>query len=308
MGTLITIVGKEGSGKKTLATNLAMLLAKDHLVGILDTSLEMAATQLLFGQRLQPEYSIGRYFADQKREDPDFVPFMEHAKCKNLFYTDIEANDSCLRYDQPNEDVAMQFWLMVKSKFDFIVVVAEQLKNDALSNTALYYSDVVARVVQPDVLNICWNKAHDALINDLNPSARVIMVCNADRFVLSLEDVQKELGVKFDFATPFSPNINRSSSEGKPIIHSASRKEDAVFLSELEQLALRISSPSGNEGISVALKKANSTNADRAAQGTNQKTEKPQVKAFLKRLLDKTRKQAPTDLQDKTKQGGHDDD
>ena len=80
---IITVWGANGSGKTTVAVNLAAALAdRDMMVGIISSKLTYGELQSVFGKRIEPEKGI-------------YKAISNGCNTKNMFEASIQKNIRC---------------------------------------------------------------------------------------------------------------------------------------------------------------------------------------------------------------------
>lgn len=214
---LITVWGPNGSGKTTVATNLAAALAdRDFTVGIISSKLCFGELQGVFGKRIERDKGL-------------YKAISNGCNTKNMF--EATYNPNLFILSPPNEFDGLLLTAIsaetVKEliedstlRFDYIIIDGSEELNNPVSSLGLSMADKIVRVYKVCTKDCIWNKAMDNLTDLLHIRDKTVTVINAYDKSCDKMAFLSGIGVKPDFELPFIESSNALTNSGKLIYNS----------------------------------------------------------------------------------------
>jgi len=249
---------KGGSGKTTVATNLAVGLAQvaPHQVVLIDLDLQFG--DVASALRLTPEHTI----ADTARTgvlDTTTLKVLLTPHPAELFA--LCAPESLAQADDLDPEHLAQVVRPLSSEFKYIVI-------DTCAGIDAHA--LAAMELATDLIMVCTNdvpcvrdvrKAVEALdIIGLSNQTRHFLLNRADaRVGLIATDIESTLGMSIDVSVPSSQAMWLSLNSGTPILESDANSPAGRAMTELVERFTNMGAPhsSGNEGGGRRRRKAN---------------------------------------------------
>jgi len=214
---IITIWGANGSGKTTVAVNLAAALAdRDYMVGIISSKLLYGELQSFFGKRVEPEKGI-------------YKAISNGCNTKNMFETTDNPNLFIL--SPPNVFDGMLLTAIsadtVKDliedstiRFDYIIIDGSEELNNPVSSIGLTMSNKIVRVYKVCAKDCIWHKAMENLTNLIHIRSKTITVINAYDKSCDKLAFLNGINIKPDFELPYIVNCPVLANSGKLVYNS----------------------------------------------------------------------------------------
>ncbi len=175
---LITIWGRDGNGKSTLADYLGACLAKKNLALVIDTDLSQPTLPIrLPGIRLTKDRSLGRAIAGTGTTE--IRPYLhQHPRKEGLFFSGLVHDDDYLAYELglDRESLADLFVKNCLEKFDYVLLDCSGQRTDPFVPVGLKASDQIMVILTPDLQGICWWQSVRPLLEQIDRMDRVQLV------------------------------------------------------------------------------------------------------------------------------------
>lgn len=233
-GRLITLLSpKGGTGKTTVATNLAVCLARSTLseVALVDLDLQFGDVAVALG--IDPEHTIAGALGAGPLDMTEVKVWM--SAHRSGVYALCSPQDPAVG-EQLTPAIIAQTLDLLTTAFDYVIVdTASGL--DAAALTALERSDDIVTVVSMDVPAVrSLRKALEALGRIGLTSARRHLVVNRanSRVGLDVSDVAATLGLAITAVLPSSRTVPLAFNQGTPF---ASTDERTALTHGIMQLA-----------------------------------------------------------------------
>jgi pilus assembly protein CpaE len=230
---VITVISpKGGSGKTTVATNLAVGLAQGAPNQVVLIDLDLQFGDVASALRLTPERTI----ADTAHTgvlDPTTLKVLLTPHPAELFT--LCAPESLAQADDLDPDHLTQIVRPLSSEFKFIVIDTSA-GIDAHALAAMELASDLIMVCTTDVPCVRGvRKAMEALdVIGLDSQTRHFVLNRADaRVGLSASDIEGTLGMKIDVSVPSSQAMWLSLNSGTPILESDSGSPAGRAMTEL---------------------------------------------------------------------------
>ena len=211
---LISIWGRDGLGKSTIAGALGFLFSKKEITTVIDTDLtQPTLPSHINGTIFNQDTSLGKAISGIAIADVTRY-LHQHPKRKTLFYSGLTDNDDYLSYEIGLEadNNAQDFISGCKEYADTVIIDISGQRTDPFIPGALINSDKVILLVTPDVQGICWYKAVQPLIETMNVHERILTVATMTEKQHDLSIIEKEIGENFIAALPFVKEFRQNST------------------------------------------------------------------------------------------------
>ena len=235
MGIMVAFTGKAGSGKSTILTNTACVLAREKqiIVGCLSCDMRYPSLPFLFkGVDVPTHRSIGKLFADPTPA----AQFVEYPDCKGVFVTSTAVTDSAIEYEPPDRETILAFFQRLNNAFDVLLVEAGEYQLNFFSALAVRQCDVLFNVISPTMQNLAWEKATSRLLEELR-DGQAIHILNADSDSYPSEEFKRAVG-KIDVTLPYLEQLPVSAEQGEPFcLQSTFGRSGRKYFKGAERLA-----------------------------------------------------------------------
>ncbi len=235
MGIMVTFTGKAGSGKSTILTNTACLLARERQVTVACLSCDMRYPSLPFffkGVDVPAHRSIGKLFADPTPA----TQLIEYPDCKGVFVTATAVTDSAMEYEPPGRETILAFFQRLNNAFDVLLVEAGEYQLNFFSALAVRQCDVLINVITQTIQSLAWEKANVKLLEELR-DGQPIHILNADSDSYPSEDFKRAIG-NMIVSLPYLDQLLTSTEQGEPFcLQSSFGRSGRRYYKGIERLA-----------------------------------------------------------------------
>lgn len=214
---IITVWGANGSGKTTVAANLAAALAdRDMMVGIISSKLTYGELQSIFGKRVEQDKGI-------------YKAISNGCNTKNMF--EVTSNPNLFVLSPPNTfdgmlltaisaDTVRELIEDSTIRFDYVIIDGSEELNNPVSSIGLTMSNKVIRVYKVCTKDCIWHKAMENLTDLIHIRNKTITVINGYDKSCDKMAFLNCLDTKPDFELPFVVNCPVLTNSGKLIYNS----------------------------------------------------------------------------------------
>ena len=218
MNNLIAVWGKNGSGKSTVASNLACCLAKRGCsTAIIGANRFYGALQYMFGVELSEEQSIRNVLTG--RNEMGIEPyFREYGLVKGLFIASLSNADDCIGYQKFSADKATRFLNLAKNHFHYTIVDCDESTEDPLSMLALTLADKVIYVTKPNIQHAVFASAYENLVAGLQITDKMEVLFNCNKGVADVDSYQPFHKAGRHSVLPFCKAFELTENLGKPFM------------------------------------------------------------------------------------------
>lgn len=249
MSKVVSVYGANGSGKTTIAVNLAYSLAETGaIVGILSTDLSHPSLTGFLGMSISSHQPNWEHLCIKGYDIKDVARyFVPHPKYSNLFVLSVSNEANCLTYAgdhiMDNADKVIAFYKQLEvSDFDYVILDLDNDVNNLLSTYGLYYSTQIIHTVIPHIQGLTFFNAYELFIEKMRNKANgnpIIHVSNADRNYFGLSKFEEAACIKFDHNLPYEEQAVRAENDGIPLLESFEQRlfssKYPKFFSELSE-------------------------------------------------------------------------
>ena len=175
MGLLISVWGKNGSGKSTTASNLACAYAKrGYKTALVGANRFYGSIQYFFNIVIRADQSLRAVLTGGDRLAIQDC-FCACAANKNLFIASLSDGDDCAGYGKYRNDAVVRFINLVKKSFDICVFDCDESTEDPLSMYSLTLSDKILYVTRPAVQHAVFARAYEPIVAGLQIIDRIVV-------------------------------------------------------------------------------------------------------------------------------------
>lgn len=219
---MIAVWGSGGAGKKTFAAALAEKLArKKQNVIIINTSTTVPALPIFIPtiKDNSSNHSIGSLISSKAIDNNAMKGKIHiHPKSTHIGFMGLCSSETPITYKSfERSKIVELFSYLNGSAFDYIICVCESNPvNDPMTFLSLEISDIVFRLITPNVKGIEFSKAQCSWLKNGNNFRidKQIKVCSMVTDRTPYDEVSNVIG-SFDYALPFSNEVEDAFHAGE---------------------------------------------------------------------------------------------
>lgn len=214
---IITVWGANGSGKTTVAVNLAAAIAeRNFMVGIISSKLYYGELQSIFGKRVEQDKGIYKAIANGCSTKNMF----EATHNANLFFLSLPSAYDGMLLSAVSGDTIRELIEDAVLRFDYIIIDGNEELNNPISSIGLTMSAKIIRVYRVSAKDCIWHQAMERMSELLNLKNKSITVINGYDKTCDKMTFLSSIGLKPEFELPFVPNCDTLTNSGKLIYNS----------------------------------------------------------------------------------------
>lgn len=235
MGKIITVCGGSGSGKTTVAANLAYLLSQNAIVGVLSTNMTFGSIQYLLGTEIEGNHGLYELIMSKDDISKAFTPCKDN---KNLFIMSLANRQDCLvladEESSLSGDEAKALILEMRDMFQFLIIDCETEINNPLSVYSLTYANGIINLIKPTVIGIEFHNSYKALFSALKiDNSNIIHIANCEKNFVGVRITERSTGIKLTSAIPYCREIEKAENMGVPVC----KEKNGEFYREMKRIA-----------------------------------------------------------------------
>ena len=239
-GRVITVASaKGGSGKTVVATNLALILAREvgpGKVAIVDADLQFGDVCLVL--QLEPKLTIFNAAQEIDRLDDQLIDSLlsKHSEGVSVLAAPLEPAFA----DEVSTSVLIEVVTRLRERFEYVVVDTASLLDELLLSL-LERADDVIFIVDMDLPSVKNAKLALETLRLLKfPSSKIKVVLNRSNAKARLDEgeIERSLKMKISAAIPSDGLVPASVNEGRPVVLSAPRSKVAKGFESVAELIL----------------------------------------------------------------------
>lgn len=213
---IITVWGKDNSGKTTFAVNLACALAKrDHLVGLISSNLIYGDLQVYFGQSIPPEKGLFRALHE---DNPNVgEKFMEAGESKNLFFLSVPNHYTGLLCDNVSLQSVERLITASSLLFDILLIDGSGDLTNPISGTGLWLAEKVYTLYRPSASAPMWHKGVEDFVQELHIADKQINVMQTPNGEFDDKTFKSLIELSFIYELPFVKQAGELENAGTPV-------------------------------------------------------------------------------------------
>lgn len=206
---LITVYGKGGSGKTTVAMHLAKVFAS-HGKSVLLMSIETryGALPRALGVKVPEEKSLVNALLDAANSSY-YQNLCENIEILSLADTDTVSKCDIITNVLSNEEVLPRFTKDILSNFDVVIVDGTERLTDLLNYHFAVYADKIINVVDARPEGLAYYNAHKGL--KVLEEKEILLINKMEESIANKSTVENVLARHADMIIPFNLDIIKSS-------------------------------------------------------------------------------------------------
>lgn len=229
---IITIWGANGSGKTTVAVNLAAAIAARNLmVCVISSKLYYGELQIMFGKRIESDKGIYKAISSGGNTRNLFEP----AGNPNLFFLSAPNSFDGMLLTAVSADSVKEMLEDAAIRFDYLIIDGSEELNNPISSLGITMSNKIIRVYRVSTKDCVWYAAMDNLTDLMHIRSKTINVINGYDKSCDKMAFLNSSGIKPDFELPYIQAAATLSNSGKLIYDS--RTVSGQYKKIIEKLA-----------------------------------------------------------------------
>jgi hypothetical protein len=180
MGMMISVWGKNGSGKSTVTSNLACAFAKrGYKTAVIGANRFYGSIQYFFNVEVRDNQSIRVMLTGgDSLSIQDY--FTECPFDKNIHIASLADGDDCAGYRKLRVDMTVRFLNLVKKNYPVVLADCDESIEDPLSMYSLTLSEQIMYVTRRSLQSVVFAKAYEPVISGLQIKEQIKTVYIGD--------------------------------------------------------------------------------------------------------------------------------
>ena len=218
MNQLIAVWGKNGTGKSTIAVNVAVCLTRNGFkTAVVGANRFYGSIQHYFGMSFTDEESLRRMLI--RGNEIAIQPyFKEYELLNGLFLSSLSDADDCTGYRKFGGERSARFLNLVKRSFQCAIIDCEESIEDPMSMLALTLSDRIIYCMKPNLQSVAFTTAHENLVEGLHIEEKITTVMNESRGMSDFSDYKPFSAHADVFQIPYCQDVAMNENSGKPFM------------------------------------------------------------------------------------------
>jgi pilus assembly protein CpaE len=233
-GRVIAVMSpKGGVGKTTVATNLAIGLAKSAPMSVVIVDLDLQFGDVASGLMLEPEHTITDAVVGAASQDSMVLKTYLTVHSAGIYALCAPRNP--VEMDKITGEHISRLLSQLREEFHYIIVDTAPGLGEHVLATLEHATDAVW-ICGMDIPSIRGLRTGFQILNELNlmPAQRHVVLNMADRRGgLTLHDVEATIGAPVDVVLPRSKSLPYSTNRGIPVLQDGARDPAAKGLRKL---------------------------------------------------------------------------
>lgn len=231
-GKIITVWGAAGSGKTTVATNLAAALAeRNYMVGIISSKLYYGELQSLFGKRVEDDKGTYRAMLN----GCNMKNMFSETGNPNLFFLSVPSGFDGMLLSAVGGDSINELITNSSIMFDYIIIDGSEELNNPISTIGLTLASKIITVHRVSAKDSIWFAAMSNMCNVLHLNEKSVHILNGYDKTCDKMAFINSINAKMDFEFPYIQNSKILENSGKLIFDS--QTGSSVYKKTMQRLA-----------------------------------------------------------------------
>lgn len=211
---VISVFGKDGSGKTTIATHLAKVLSdKNKFVGIVSLEMRYGSIQRSLGINISEDKSIINALTQSD------IRNYATRYTDNIYVFSLSDTDDITKYDAlqniaKDENILLGFLKKLNESFDYVVVDLTEMVIDSLTYFMIKNSDKLINVFESRAEQISFAQSHNHILHSLTGENNIINVLNKHDEAIINKSTIKDI-CDFDITIDFNTDIIKDERQCK---------------------------------------------------------------------------------------------
>ncbi len=234
---ILSIWGRGGVGKTTIASALGAIYGKHGTAGIIDTSLCHPTLPVrLPGMKLNQENSLGRYL-NRMGSNEVRAYFHQSPHCEGLFHAGLSDGDTYTGYEIGFEAVkhAQEFLRESEKLLGTIIIDCSTQRNDPFLPAMLMAADVILLPIIPNVEAVYWYNAVKHMLSDAGALHKTLPFATMTQPFHLIGEVEKQLEISFAAEFRYCRDVAQTGDECR-MATEAVRRDALHWVKNLRRL------------------------------------------------------------------------
>ena len=211
---VISVFGKDGSGKTTIATHLAKVLSdKNKFVGIVSLEMRYGSIQRSLGINISEDKSIINALTQSD------IRNYATRYTDNIYVFSLSDTDDITKYDAlqniaKDENILLGFLKKLNESFDYVVVDLTEMVIDSLTYFMIKNSDKLVNIFESRAEGIAFEESHKHILHSLINKDNIINVLNKHDEAIINKSTIKDI-CDFDITIDFNTDIIKDERQCK---------------------------------------------------------------------------------------------
>lgn len=216
--SIITIWGRSGAGKTTLAVNLACALAQTRCVGLVSSNLQYGHLQVFYGQTIRPDKGLLNALEDPAGTKKFFWKSGKSSELmENLFLLTVPNDYTGLLCDNVSQESVEQVLERARPFFEVLVIDGSEDLMNPVSSVGITQSSHTVIIHNPSVASGLWYRSMGDFIYQLHLEDKLSHVTQESPWGLAPQEYAAALGLDADVQLPYVQNARQLEDNGSPI-------------------------------------------------------------------------------------------
>lgn len=204
MSRIISLFGKEGAGKTTIAISFAEVLNDlGYKTLLFSTETRFGILQRRLNMRIEKRQSMYFAFLEEYKDKS----FYRRAK-ENLYISSLSDEDDITSYNEIEESIIKDSISQMKLDFDYIIVDATARATDELTYHFLQESDHIINIVESSIDGMLFQNAHLKLFeSDMFKEKTIDILNKHNENLVNLQTIENTTNTKFKAVYKYNSNV-----------------------------------------------------------------------------------------------------
>jgi len=210
---IISVFGKNGSGKTTISTHLAKYLSmQNKFVAVISLETRYGSLQRSLGIKVPEEKSMINALSQEDIKQY-FTKYND-----NMYILSLSDVDDITKYDAINnltkdEKILTEFILKIRDLFDYVIVDVTERIIDNFTFFMIKNSDKLINIIESRPETLSFALSHKEILSTLIQEKNIINLLNKhDESVINLSTIQNTYG-NIDININFDLNVIKNERE-----------------------------------------------------------------------------------------------
>lgn len=210
---LISVFGKNGSGKTTTAMHLAQAISeKNKFAAIVSLEMRYGSLQRSLNVKVNEERSIINALTQNDIQN------YSTRYTDNIYIFSLSDADDITKYDAlqniaKDDNTLYSFFNNLNEKFDYVIVDLTEMLLDRLTYFFVKNSDRLLNIFESRAESIAFEEAHKHILNSLISEEKIINILNKHDESIINKSTLLDI-CNFSLAIDFDTNIIKDEREG----------------------------------------------------------------------------------------------
>lgn len=216
--SIVTIWGRSGAGKTTLAVNLACAFAQSQCVGLISSNLQYGHLQVYFGQSIRADKGLLNALEEPANTKGCFWKSGKTSELmENLFLLSVPNDYTGLLCDNVSQESVEQALDRTRPFFEALIIDGSEDLMNPVSSVGISHSSHIIAVHRPSVASGLWYRSMSDFIYQLHLEEKLIHVMQESPWSMASQEYSAALGLDIDIQLPCVSNALQLEDSGAPI-------------------------------------------------------------------------------------------